>query len=141
MWLDHLFEICDESICLSHVIEKVACSEAGALTVFIGTVREWTAGIRTHCLEYQAYGPMAIKEMKKIGDEVRLKWPGTKIAISHRIGLLQLKEEAVVVAVSSPHRKASFEACEYAIDRLKETVPIWKKEYTEKGSEWIGGTR
>lgn len=108
------------------------------MTTFIGTVREWTKGKRTLYLEYQAYIPMAEKMLKTIGDEIQRKWPDTKIAITHRIGRLDISDIAVCIAVSSPHRKAAYEANEYAIERIKQIVPIWKKEHWENGETWIG---
>lgn len=104
----------------------------------MGTVREWTKGKRTVYLKYQAYKPMAVKMLTKIGDEIEEKWPNTKVAITHRIGHLDISDLAVVIAVSSPHRKAAYEANEYAIERIKQIVPIWKKEHWEDGETWIG---
>jgi molybdopterin synthase catalytic subunit len=135
---DSLFEIVEEPIEVEAIVEKVKRREAGAITTFMGTVREWTKGKRTIYLKYQAYKPMAVKMLAKIGDEVEEKWPNTKIAITHRIGHLDISDLAVVIAVSSPHRKAAYEANEYAIERIKEMVPIWKKEHWEDGETWIG---
>lgn len=135
---EKLFEIVHEPICIEDIVKKVERREAGAITTFIGTVREWTNGKRTLYLEYQAYIPMAEKMLKKIGDEMGEKWPGTKTAISHRIGHLEISDIAVCIAVSSPHRKAAYEANEYAIERIKQIVPIWKKEHWENGETWIG---
>ena len=133
-----LFEIVERPIQVEEVIRKVERREAGAITTFMGVVREWTKGRRTIYLEYQAYVPMAIKMLAKIGEEIEEKWPDTRIAITHRIGRLDISDAAVVIAVSSPHRKAAYEANEYAIDRIKQIVPIWKKEYWEDGETWIG---
>ncbi|GAB3060075.1 molybdenum cofactor biosynthesis protein MoaE [Virgibacillus ainsalahensis] len=135
---DTLFEIIEEPIKVEELIKKVERREAGAITTFIGTVREWTKGKRTIYLEYQAYVPMAVKMLAKIGEEIRSKWPDTKIAITHRIGRLDISDIAVGIAVSSPHRKAAYEANEYAIERIKQIVPIWKKENWEDGNTWIG---
>lgn len=115
--------------------------EAGAVTVFTGHVREWTKGIRTVYLAYEAYVPMAEKKLAEIGEEILAKWPETRVAIAHRIGKLEIGDVAVVIAVSSPHRKIAYEANEYAIERIKEMVPIWKKEVWENGEEWIGDQR
>ena len=90
---------------------------------------------------YEAYIPMAEKKLAEIGAEMEAKWPGVKVAIVHRIGELQISDIAVVIAVSSPHRKAAYEANEYAIERIKEVVPIWKKEIWEDGEEWIGAQK
>ncbi|MEK4801632.1 molybdenum cofactor biosynthesis protein MoaE [Oceanobacillus sp. FSL K6-0118] len=135
---DSLFEIVEEPIDVEAIIEKVKRREAGAITTFMGTVREWTKGKRTVYLKYQAYKPMAVKMLTKIGDEIEEKWPNTKVAITHRIGHLDISDLAVVIAVSSPHRKAAYEANEYAIERIKQIVPIWKKEHWEDGETWIG---
>ncbi len=113
----------------------------GAVCVFTGIVREWTKGVKTEYLEYEAYVPMAEKKLAEIGDEISSRWPGTVTAIGHRIGVLQISDIAVVIAVSSPHRKDSYAANEYAIERIKEIVPIWKKEIWEDGEQWVGSQR
>ncbi len=118
-------------------IELVSSSGAGGLTVFVGTVRNQTQGKKVLKLEFEAYAPMAIAEMKKIAEEAVHRWGVKRMAIHHRTGTLEIGEIAVVIAVSTPHRKASFEACEFAIDTLKETVPIWKKEFFEDGEVWV----
>lgn len=133
-----LFEIVDYPINVEAVIKKVERREAGAITTFIGAVREWTKGRRTIYLEYQAYKPMAVKMLAKIGAEIEEKWPDSMVAITHRVGHLDISDIAVVIAVSSPHRKAAYEANEYAIERIKQIVPIWKKEHWEDGETWIG---
>jgi molybdopterin synthase catalytic subunit len=133
-----LFEIVTEPINTNELIQKVEKREAGAITTFIGMVREFTNGKRTVYLEYQAYVPMAEKMLAQIGEEITSKWENTIVAITHRIGSLDIGEAAVVIAVSSPHRKAAYEANEYAIERIKQIVPIWKKEIWEDGQEWIG---
>lgn len=132
------FEIVEGPIEVQPYIDAVLHTGAGAVTVFTGHVREWTQGVRTLYLAYEAYIPMAEKKMAEIGTEVEAKWPGTRIAIAHRIGELQLSDIAVVIAVSSPHRKAAYEANEHAIERIKQIVPIWKKEIWEDGEEWVG---
>ena len=133
-----LFQIVEEPIVTEEVIQKVASRNAGAIAVFIGTVREMTNGKRTLSLEYQAYAPMAVRKLAEIGEEMKEKWPDVKVAITHRIGHLRISDAAVVIAVSTPHRKAAYEANEYAIERIKQIVPIWKKEIWEDGSMWIG---
>lgn len=135
---EKMFEIVEEPIDVNRVISKVIHSEAGAITTFLGIVREWTHGKRTLYLEYQAYVPMAEKMLAEIGKEVEEKWPETKVAITHRIGRLDISDTAVCIAVSSPHRKAAYEANEYSINRIKQIVPIWKKEHWGDGSTWIG---
>ena len=118
-------------------IDYVTNEAAGGIAVFIGTVRNQTKNKNVLKLDFEAYKPMAISEMRKIAERAAEKWPIQKIAIHHRIGSLAIKEVAVVIAVSTPHRKAAFEACEFAIDTLKETVPIWKKEFFEDGEVWV----
>jgi molybdopterin synthase catalytic subunit len=135
---EKMFEIVEEPIIVEKLIKKVERREAGAITTFIGTVREFTKGKRTIFLKYQAYKPMAEKMLAQIGQEIEEKWQDTVVAITHRIGELEITEAAVVIAVSSPHRKAAYEANEYAIERIKQIVPIWKKEKWEDGDEWIG---
>ncbi|WP_077623073.1 molybdenum cofactor biosynthesis protein MoaE [Sediminibacillus massiliensis] len=135
---DKDFWITSEPIPISEVTDKVTRPEAGAINTFIGTVREFTKGKRTLYLEYQAYIPMAEKKLAQIGEEIKEKWPEAVTAIAHRIGRLEISEIAVVIAVSTPHRADSYEASKYAIERIKEIVPIWKKEHWEDGELWIG---
>lgn len=132
------FEIVDKPIDVEEVRQKVVSRNAGAITIFIGTVREMTKGKKTLHLEYQAYPEMAIKMFEQISKEIQEKWPEAIVAITHRVGHLEITDIAVVIAVSSPHRKIAYMANEYAIDRIKQIVPIWKKEYWEDGTEWIG---
>ena len=132
-----MIEITDQPIDKNKIISAAESLEAGALNVFIGTVRAKTANKKVIRLEYECYEPMAVSEIEKIFKEASQRWPILKVAISHRIGVLQLGDEAVVLAVSTPHRKESFEACQFIIDTLKQTVPIWKKEVYEGGEEWV----
>ena len=132
------FKISETPIIVDEVTEKVVSRNAGAITVFIGTVREMTKGKKTLSLQYEAYPAMAIKMFEQIEREMLEKWPETKLAITHRVGKLDISDIAVVIAVSSPHRKIAYEASEFAIDRIKQIVPIWKKEHWEDGSKWIG---
>lgn len=127
-----------DAIDAAEVAAKVNHPNHGASLVFIGTTREMTAGQRTVLLEYEAYVPMAIKTMEAIGEEIGAKWPGALCAITHRLGKVAIAEASVVIAVSTPHRADCYEASRYAIERLKQTVPIWKKEIWEDGSEWKG---
>ena len=135
------FEITDRPINLQEVIDKVVRRNAGAITTFIGTVREMTAGKKTLFLTYEAYVPMAAKKLEQIGEEVKEKWGDIDIAITHRIGKLEISDVAVVIAVSTPHRKDAYEANQYAIERIKEIVPIWKREHWESGEQWIGNQK
>lgn len=132
------YEIVEEPLNVQQYTDYVLHPGAGAITTFTGHVREWTNGVRTLFLAYEAYVPMAEKKLAQIGSEIEEKWPGSRVAIAHRIGELQISDIAVVIAVSSPHRKAAYEANEYAIERIKEMVPIWKKEIWEDGEEWVG---
>ncbi|MEN7551427.1 molybdenum cofactor biosynthesis protein MoaE [Rapidithrix thailandica] len=132
-----MFKIVDQPLNPQEVIDLVAGEEAGAIDVFIGTVRGSTQTKKVLRLEYEAYDAMAIREMEMLAEKVKGIWPVHKIAIYHRKGVLQVGDIAVVLAVSTPHRKEAFEACQYTIDRLKERVPIWKKEVFEDGEEWV----
>ena len=112
---------------------------AGAVVLFSGVVRDNTGGRRVKFLEYEAHVPMAVSKMREIVATMRLRWPDlTRIAMIHRIGRLEIGESSVMIAVSSPHRRQAFEAGQFAIDTLKETVPVWKKEYFEDGEMWVG---
>ncbi|MCM3441305.1 molybdenum cofactor biosynthesis protein MoaE [Metabacillus halosaccharovorans] len=133
-----MFEIVKNPISIEEITNKVIRNEAGAVTTFTGTVREFTYGKRTLSLEYQAYEKMAVKKLEQIGEEIKEKWSEAKVAITHRIGKLEISEIAVVIAVSTPHRKDAYAANEYAIERIKQIVPIWKKEIWESGEAWIG---
>ncbi|MCC3380203.1 molybdenum cofactor biosynthesis protein MoaE [Paenibacillus farraposensis] len=133
-----IFEIVTEPIIPQTYADYVLRPEAGAVTMFTGHVREWTEGVRTLYLAYEAYVPMAQKKLAEIGREIEEKWIGTRVAIAHRIGELQIGDIAVVIAVSSPHRSDAYEANEYAIERIKEIVPIWKQEVWEDGKQWMG---
>jgi molybdopterin synthase catalytic subunit len=120
-------------------LEDVVRTEAdGALIVFRGVARRYSRGRDVVHLEYEAYPEMAEKVMAQIGDEIKSRWPVSGVAIVHRTGVLQIGQASVVIAVSAPHRGEAFEAAEYAIDRLKHIVPIWKKEVWSDGSQWIG---
>lgn len=132
-----MIAITEEPIIIQEVIDAVQAEGAGAVNVFIGTVRNVTQAKPVMRLDFEAYDSMAVKKMREIAHEAISRWPIQKVAIVHRKGTLQIGEAAVVIAVSTPHRKASFEACEYIIDTLKEVVPIWKKEYFEDGAVWV----
>ncbi|MEM6631327.1 MAG: molybdenum cofactor biosynthesis protein MoaE [Bacteroidota bacterium] len=121
----------------AQAIAAVTSPNCGAIDVFIGTVRNQTKEKPVLRLEFEAYEEMALKEMKKIIEKTRKQWPVQHMAMVHRTGILGIGEIAVIIAVSTPHRAASFAACQYAIDTLKETVPIWKKEIFEDGEVWV----
>jgi molybdopterin converting factor subunit 1 len=132
------YQITHEPISIEKVSQTVITPLQGATLTFIGTTREFTFGKRTVLLEYEAYIPMAISAMQQIGAEITAQWPGTLCAITHRLGRVAIAEISVVIAVSSPHRADCYEASRFAIERLKQIVPIWKKEIWEDGSEWKG---
>jgi MoaE-MoaD fusion protein len=116
----------------------VADPSAGATVTFAGATRNGNAGRRVLRLEYEAYEPMALSEMRKLAHEAGARFKIVRIAIQHRIGFVDIGETSVAIAVSAAHRAEAFDACRFAIDRLKEVVPVWKKEYFEGGEVWIG---
>jgi len=133
------FELTTEPIDVGLVSRRIVPPECGATVSLDGYVREWTRGRRTLHLVYEAYQPMALSEMKRLGKEAHQRFEIAHIGIVHRVGRLEIGETSVVVAVSAPHRRAAFEACEWAIRELKRTVPIWKKEFYEDGEIWVEG--
>lgn len=134
-----MIRVTTEPISAEAVAATVSRSSSGAVVTFSGVVRDNARGRRTQYLEYEAYPEMAESEMRRIAEEARRRWPIDAIAIVHRIGRLEIGEASVVIAVASPHRGEAFDACEFAIDTLKHTVPIWKKEFTQDGSYWVEG--
>jgi molybdopterin synthase catalytic subunit len=132
-----MIKITEKSIDVQKVIDTATSLGAGAVNVFVGTVRNNAHGKKVVWLEYEAYESMAVAEIRKIIDDASHRWPLLGWAVSHRVGTLKPGEVSVVVAVSSPHRRESFEACQYIIDTLKEKAPIWKKEHFEDGEEWV----
>ncbi len=132
------FSVVDRPLVLDEVIRAVAGEAFGGLVTFSGSVRNETRGRRVVKLEYEAYPPMAEKRLAEIGAEVAERFGGTRLAIVHRVGTLLPGELAVVIAAAAPHRREAFRGCEHAIERLKEDVPIWKKEHFEDGEVWVG---
>ena len=132
-----LIQITDLPIAPDAVINLVRTDNSGAINVFIGTVRNSTQNREVIKLAFEAYESMALKELQKIVDQVKARWPVNEIAIHHRVGELAIGDVPVVIAVSTPHRSEGFEACEFAIDTLKLAVPIWKKEIFADGEEWV----
>lgn len=130
-------QIKDSPLDVNECLEFVRSEEAGGIDIFVGTVRNQTEDKKVLRLEFESYAPMAIKEIAKIVEASFDKWPLLRAIVHHRIGTLQIGEEPVIIAVSSKHRAAAFEACRYIIDELKKTVPIWKKEYFEGGEVWV----
>jgi molybdopterin synthase catalytic subunit len=133
-----LFNVTDEPIDLAAVAASVAHDGAGAVVTFSGTVRDNARGRTVRLLEYEAYPEAAEKMLARIGDEIAERWEVNGVAITHRVGRLQVGEASVAIAVSSPHRAEAFDACRYAIERIKQIVPIWKKEFYGDGETWIG---
>lgn len=136
-----MYQIVEHPIDATAVTAAVADPKSGAIVTFIGTTRDHNDGRSVTRLEYEAYPEMALTEMRKIGATAMERWPIATIAIVHRIGVVPIGEASVVIAVASAHRVAAFEACHFAIDRLKEVVPIWKKEHFDGGEVWIGSQR
>ena len=133
------FEITSEPLDPGAISRRVVPPECGATVTLDGYAREWTRGRRTIYLVYEAYEPMAISEMQRLGVEAHRRFEIAHIGIVHRVGKLEIGETSVVISVSAPHRRAAFQACEWAIRELKRTVPIWKKEVFEDGEVWVEG--
>jgi molybdopterin synthase catalytic subunit len=134
-----MFAITADPLDPAALVEAVRRDESGAVALFYGVVRNENKGRSVQYLEYDAYPEMAIKKMKEVADEVRARFPVTGVGVLHRIGRLEIGETSLLVAVSSGHRKEAFEACHFAVDRIKEIVPVWKKEVWDDGEEWIEG--
>ncbi len=133
-----LVELCHEALDTRAVEDLVEAPAHGGVVTFIGRVRDHTGGHSVTRLEYEAYEPMALKVLDAIRGEAVDKWPDCKVAVHHRLGILSIGEAAVVVCAAAPHRANAFEACQYVIDRLKEDVPIFKREVRGDGSVWVG---
>ncbi len=134
-----IYELVDAPIKPDALHDLVLSHHDGAITTFAGVVRDNTKGRATHHLVYDAYKEMAEKKMREIGDELKEQWEIDCVGMLHGTGRMEIGDISVLIAISSAHRRASLEACHYAIDRLKETVPIWKKEVWEDGEAWIEG--
>jgi MoaE-MoaD fusion protein len=132
------FRLTDQPIDVDAVIAEVADERAGAVATFLGTTRAQSRGRTVVHLEYEAYAGMAEQVMEEIAEKLKAKHELCEIAITHRVGRVGIGETSVAIAVSAPHRHAALAACQEAIDTLKETVPLWKKEVYEGGEEWIG---
>ncbi|HEY3191117.1 MAG TPA: molybdenum cofactor biosynthesis protein MoaE [Solirubrobacteraceae bacterium] len=134
-----VYRVVGEALSPDAIAAEVDDPGAGGIVIFSGVVRNETGGRPVKFLEYEAHAPMAEAKMREIGEEVRGRWAGVKrVVILHRIGRLEIGESSVLIAVSAAHRGDAFEACRYAIDTLKRTVPVWKKEYFEDGEVWVG---
>ena len=134
-----LFEVTARPLDARRMETAVAHKGAGAICTFTGVVRDSSRGRSVTHLEYEAYVEMATAQMRKIAHEIAEKWPEARVAMAHRTGRLEVGEPSVVVSVSSPHRAEAIAACKWGIDRLKETVPVWKKEHATDGTYWIEG--
>jgi molybdopterin converting factor subunit 1 len=132
-----LCTLSDRPLDEAEVSARVTGPDAGGVVSFVGNVRDHARGRSIQYLEYEAYPEMAEREMQKISDEAAQRWPGTRVAIAHRTGHLEIGEAAVVIVAAAPHRAEAFEACRFAIDTLKQTVPIWKKEVATDGEYWV----
>ena len=132
-----MVEIVEGKIDVAAIVQSVLVPEAGGIDIFLGTTRNHSRGKAVVRLEYEAYTPMALKLMKNLEEEVLQRWNVHRISMVHRIGVVPLTEASVVIAVSASHRDEAFEACRFAIDELKRTVPIWKKEFFDGGSVWV----
>jgi molybdopterin synthase catalytic subunit len=126
-------------LALEGVVRAVEGPGSGAVATFLGLVRDHNQGRRVLHLEYEAYAPLAEKALTRIVDEAQQRWPGARMAIHHRTGRLEIGDASVVIAVATPHRADAFAACRYAIERIKQIVPIWKHEHFEGGDVWIEG--
>ncbi|MCY3823343.1 MAG: molybdenum cofactor biosynthesis protein MoaE [Nitrospinae bacterium] len=131
--------ITDTPIDMDELADSLDSPELGGLCTFVGKVRNHSAGQGVTHLEYHAYPAMAEKKMRQVAEEIEERFGVTHLAIAHRVGTLAIGEVAVGIAAASAHRDAAFKACRYAIDRIKQIVPIWKKEYGEDGVAWVEG--
>jgi MoaE-MoaD fusion protein len=134
---EDICEITRDPIDIPDLRARLLGGESGAVVIFDGVARNNTKGRPTRYLEYEGYEPMALKTMAQIIAEVHDEWPISRVGIIHRLGRIGISESSVVIVVTSAHRRVAFEACQYAIDRLKKIVPIWKKEYFEDGEVWV----
>ena len=132
-----MIEITDQSLDADAITARVRKDTNGAVVTFLGTTRSNTGGRKVLHLEYEAYRPMAENKLIEIGGEMRQRFSVEEVAIAHRIGRLEVGEISLVVAVASPHRLEAFAACQYSVDCIKQTVPIWKKEFFEGGEVWV----
>lgn len=133
-----MFRVTKDPIDLNELVRYVTDPEAGAIATFIGTTRNNNEGRKVIALDYEAYPEMAEKELARIGYDALKQWPICRMAVVHRLGPVQIGDASVIIAVSSAHRDAAFAASRFAIEEIKKTVPIWKKEVFEGGEVWIG---
>lgn len=136
--IDRHVRLLDEPLSLDRCVAAVSGPGMGGVVTFTGAVRRHSRGVAVERLEYEAYAPMAIREMTRLCDEIEGELAGTRLAVEHRVGKLAIGDLAVVIAAAAPHRAEAFAACRAMIDRLKDRVPIWKKEFGADGAEWVG---
>jgi molybdopterin synthase catalytic subunit len=134
-----LFEITAQPISIDEVSRRGISPAVGSVVTFAGVVRGNNQGRQVRSLEYEAYPEMAEPILAQIGEEIRARWPVEQVAIVHRVGRMEVGEVSVVIAIASAHRQGAFEAGSYAIDRVKQIAPVWKKEYVDGGEVWIEG--
>ncbi|MEK7723061.1 MAG: molybdenum cofactor biosynthesis protein MoaE [Acidobacteriota bacterium] len=137
--MSDFYELTNKPLNIGEISRRVVPSSCGAIVTLDGFVRQFTKGKETLYLEYEAYEPMALKELEKLVKSAKEQFEIEHIGIVHRLGRMEIGETSVVISVASPHRRAAFEACEWLIKELKRTVPIWKKEYYVGGEVWIQG--
>jgi len=136
---DARFRVTFDPLDAARTAAAVSAPECGAVATFVGLVRDHNAGRRVLYLDYECYEPLAVKAFQRIASEAVEKWPSARLAIAHRVGPLQIGDASVVIAAGSPHRADAFAVCRYAIERIKQIAPIWKREYFEGGDVWIEG--
>ena len=133
------YELTTEPLNIGEIARRIVPANCGAIVTLDGFVRQWTKGKETLYLEYEAYEPMALKEIEKLITQAHERFEIENVGIVHRLGRMEIGETSVLISVAAPHRRAAFEACEWLIKELKRTVPIWKKEYYVGGEVWIQG--
>ena len=136
-----MIEVTQLELIPQEIVDRLKKDKYGAVVTFLGIVRDFDDGRRLVFLEYEAFKDMAEKKLSEIAETIKERWLLDDVALFHRIGRLQVGDISLVAAVAAPHRKEAFEACHYAVETLKEVVPIWKKEVWEGGSSWVEGER
>lgn len=135
-------KITEDPLAVEEADDLLRDPACGAVSLFVGTTRQFTSGRETLRLEYEAYEPMALKEMHRLADSCADRWDVRRLVLLHRLGVVPITEASVVIGVATPHREGAFSACRFLIDTLKQQVPIWKKEIFADGStEWVSGTQ
>ncbi len=137
--MSDFYELTNEPLNVGEIARRIVPPSCGAIVTLDGFVRQFTKGKETLYLEYEAYQPMALKELEKLVKSAKSQFEIENVGIVHRLGRMEIGETSVIISVASPHRRAAFEACEWLIKELKRTVPIWKKEFYVGGEVWIQG--